>query len=62
MDTRPPIFAIRFSLTVLMALGWLRAAEPPGSLKALLAEALSNNPEILASQKRYEASGSGRAR
>ncbi|QOY87651.1 TolC family protein [Paludibaculum fermentans] len=55
MDTRPPIFAIRFSLTVLMALGWLRAAEPPGSLKALLAEALSNNPEILASQKRYEA-------
>ncbi len=56
MDTRPPIFAIRLGLTVLMALGWLRAAEPPGSLKALLAEALNNNPEILASQKRYEAS------
>ncbi|MGC4055747.1 MAG: TolC family protein [Paludibaculum sp.] len=40
---------------MLLALGWLRAAEPPGSLKALLAEALNNNPEILASQKRYEA-------
>lgn len=55
MDTRPPILAIRLGLTVLLALGWLRAAEPPGSLKALLAEALNNNPEILASQKRYEA-------
>ncbi|MBN9661763.1 MAG: TolC family protein [Acidobacteria bacterium] len=55
MDTRPPILAIRLGLTVLLALGWLQAAEPPGSLKALLAEALSNNPEILASQKRYEA-------
>lgn len=55
MDTRPPILAIRLGLTVLLALGWLRAAEAPGSLKALLAEALNNNPEILASQKRYEA-------
>jgi outer membrane protein TolC len=55
MDTRPPSLAIRLGLTVLLAVGWLRAAEPPGSLKALLAEALNNNPEILASQKRYEA-------
>ncbi|MGJ5820677.1 TolC family protein [Paludibaculum fermentans] len=55
MDTRAPIVAIRLGLMMLMALGWLRAAEPPGSLKALLAEALNNNPEILASQKRYEA-------
>ncbi|WP_321476603.1 TolC family protein [uncultured Paludibaculum sp.] len=55
MDTLLPMRAIRLGLMALLAGAVLSAAEAPGSLKALLAEALTNNPEILASQKRYEA-------
>ena len=43
-------------LGLLLAAQVLPAQEPRESLNALLQEALGNNPEVLAAQKRYEAS------
>lgn len=49
------ISAARFLLVLLLLPPGVRSAEPDRQLEALLREALDNNPEILAAQKRYEA-------
>lgn len=46
---------MRLLIACLLPVALLPAAETPGDLASLLSEALRNNPEILAAQKKYEA-------